>query len=401
MAPNHPNSAVLQRDNATFFIIFSRRNKNRTHKIKLNNKQIHKKQIKDKTEITNESKMSHNYRLTSVSMNLLLLTVINHQFGACQADLPWLTSCSDLQSYDGACSGSQCNDDYAEWNCDGTGPTCTPYHFKPRGDPNPECAYMDSGDYDMPAFQYDGDKKQYQVWCAKSSKDDPCPGDKVWLTHLCDGAGVQATDCGGDQGYFEEIVIEPEAGVDPSCDGDEYGVTHTDCPTFNHPGKSMTYGKYKAGWWRGLKESQNAGLSYNQWMAQAMGDDADYSSSMNDLAQRDGWFDNNPWKDTNADAYFIGNLYPWRCTQTDEVKAIPFTGNQNLNCYADNEPATGRDGGKTDQDIPFYSTYALCAVYSSHTEDMQMRCNFNSYDRDGNLENTDNVLMFPVGDDEY
>merc|ERR1711957_1135242 len=43
-------------------------------------------------------------------------------------------------------------------------------------------------------------------------------------------------------------------------------------------------------------------------------------------------------------------------------------------------------------------TYALCAVYSSQTDDMQMRCNFNSYDRDGTLEKTDNVLMFPVSD---
>lgn len=53
-----------------------------------------------------------------------------------------------------------------------------------------------------------------------------------------------------------------------------------------------------------------------------------------------------------------------------------------------------------DQDIPFYSTYALCAVYFSHTDDMQMRCNFNSYDRDGELEKTENVLMFPVGEDQ-
>ena len=353
--------------------------------------------------LNNERKMSYNYSLTFVSMYLLLLTV-NNQFDAATADgsLPSLTSCSDLQSYNGACSASQCNDDYAEWNCDGSGPTCTPYHFKPRGDPNPECSYMDSGDWDMPAFQYNGDKSQYQVWCAKSSKDDPCPGDKVWLTHLCDGAGVQAADCGGDNGYFEEIVIEPEAGVDPSCDGDEYGVTHTDCPTFDHPGMSTTYGKYKAGWWRGFKESQNAGLGYqdNQFLAAAMGNDGDYSSSMNKLAQRDGWYDNNPWKDTNADAYFIGNLYPWRCTKGDDRKNIPFTGNQNLSCYADNEPATGRqqDKNKGDQDIPFYSTYALCAVYSSQTDDMQMRCNFNSYDRDGTLENTDNVLMFPVDD---
>ena len=79
---------------------------------------------------------------------------------------------------------------------------------------------------------------------------------------LCDGAGVQATDCGGDNGYFEEITIYPEAGVQDRCDGDIYGVTHTDCPTFDHPGKRKTYGKYKAGWWRGFKESKNAALSY-------------------------------------------------------------------------------------------------------------------------------------------
>lgn len=120
------------------------------------------------------------------------------------------------------------------------------------------------------------------------------------------------------------------AGVDQSCDGDDYGDTHTDCPTFNHLGKSTLYGKYKAGWWRGFKESQNALLSYpdNQILAAAMGNGANYSSNMYNLAQRDSWFYNHPWENTGADAYLIGNLYPWQCTKTDDVKAIPFTGSQ-------------------------------------------------------------------------
>lgn len=260
---------------------------------------------------------------------------------------------------------------------------------------------MNDGYYNMQKFQYFGDKFSYQVWCAKASKDDDCPGDKVWVTHLCDGAGVQATDCGGDQGYFEEITIEPEAGVSWDCPGDTYGVTHTNCPTFDHPGKSKTYGLYKMGWWRGLVDSQNAGLSSNQWMAMAMGDNADYSSHFNDLAQQDGWYDDSPWKDTNADSYLIGNLYPWRCIKTNEQKAIPFTGDQYLKCYGDNEPATGRKVGGGVQDIPYYSTYANCAVYDSHTKDMQMRCNFNSYDRYGNLDYTGNVLLFPVGKEAF
>merc|ERR1740115_194271 len=116
---------------------------------------------------------------TSTGSKKLKTEILDLDAATADGSLPSLTSCSDLQSYNGACSASQCNDDYAEWNCDGSGPTCTPYHFKPRGDPNPECSYMDSGDWDMPAFQYNGDKSQYQVWCAKSNKDDPCPGDKV------------------------------------------------------------------------------------------------------------------------------------------------------------------------------------------------------------------------------
>lgn len=237
-----------------------------------------------------------------------------------------------------------------DYDCRPDGASCSPYPIKPNIlSCHTQTSWMGNPPFDMRSFTpYDGSLTSYQGWHSDAGALD------VWVVHAADGAGAQATDCGGDVGYFEHLS---DPGVSRTCPYTDYPAHDNQC-SFNHPGKGISYGGYQCGWWRGYSNWQQAGL-YTAWTD--IGGDAKGAASVeqnvmtclrncNGCPGEDG-SQHSFREDPDVTAYFTGLLWPWVCSWKKEAADYEWTLTENMKCYCDNEPWGGRPDGNSNPNL--------------------------------------------------
>lgn len=247
--------------------------------------------------------------------------------------------------------------------------SCSAYPFQPNIlSCQSQRTWMTGGKFNVKPFvPHDNTLTSYQAWIDPNFTD-------VWIVHAADGAGAQATDCGGDVAYFENVDDVTE---EQSCPTDQSYPAHFNQCAFYHHGKNTWYDKYQCGWWRGYFSAWDAAV-YNAWDdlgCDAQGAPVTKTRAMDCLRncdicpEKDATLHTFRQKDpANIEGYFTGIQWPWVCASADDPAAIDWTGTSNFKCYCDNEPWGGRDAQSTTPNLNMKLLY--CATFKGSTDDM-------------------------------
>lgn len=179
------------------------------------------------------------------------------------------------------------------------------------------------------------------IWKSDSNSDN------IFIFHGCDGSGIQ-TDCRGDILYFEQFGIPGDAKSASKNCVRSY-PSHEPCQ-FSHPGNPrINFPYYNCGWFNAgdyNNTTDNQGdLKNAKWLLGVGVDSEDVDHIFRNCegcTANDGLWSNSKWG-IKPDKLIAGALNPWVCSSANnEERLKPYTENDNLNCYCDNEPWSGR-----------------------------------------------------------